>query len=546
MPAPTKEWLAEQYYSGRMNIPRAHYHVFSEDQHESLAEAFKRIAVNLSGELRLEMPSLVNRIQSQLPAGFPEAFANNVYRILAYHSTAPFYQDPYSALPESLALLDVQRALAWLLPDGHLRMSETGNMGRMRTPADRRRLLFQSLATCSISSVEHPDSESVRQNYARCNAYDAEHAMKEYGFTGEDVDEALSDWCKPNRDNDGDEMYHDLLDVLHSNVPDNFPFGSRRDDLRPLARDLRSETRFHELAIPRVELESLVQELLALQFRSTWSSSHPVDLETLDGPTASIMNAFICNDTELADAYPQGHDIVSWPAFDHGVKQCAHLFNPVYRLLIDTLLDGETDLWHLPAWESHEMPRTLLAREDIPTTPSILSYGWMMMMPGILPAIVDWEFLHTAISWRLLQGAHEEQVPPTSDNVWAHIRAQTITDNLSLPTTVILALEGRDLVSGEQYKGGVMVAADYDGDGGRTLMYNLYCFQIAPSVYCSKIPGGQWRQTTNGTLTFAIDKLSSGFNLNVDEMVVEIDMPYVSRAQRVQLNALEVWEDSGR
>lgn len=541
MPAPTTEWLAQQYHTGRIDLPNAHRYIPSENEVEALEHAFKTLADDVSGELRLQKTSLITCIQSQLPKNVPTTFADHVYRIFAYHSTAPLYHAPDTPAKEFFTLLDVERALVWLLPNRHLRMGETGNMGRMRTPADGHRLLFQSLATRSVATASDPILEATRRRYAHRNAYDANHVREEYGWTSEDVDEQLDDWCKTNRDDDGDEMYHDLLDVLHHNVPENFPYGSMRDDLRPLATELKIDVVFHSLAIPKADLVELVQALLVLQFEPGESG----DVRWSDETVASVMATFTCDDNEIAAAFPLNDDLVAWPAFDCGLqKLTSHLFDPVYRVLVAIFLDGKTDGTYIRA--PYDVPPELQT-SDQHSEPHVLSPRWMALVPGILPEIVNWEDLHTVLRWHRTSGSQAaSESAPDKDAIWTQVHTHPLAKRDDPRDAVILAFSGRDRVSGEPFRGGVIFATDYedDGNGGRVMVYSLHVFRLAPSIRCTKLARQEWRQDPNGELGFGV--VGSKFSLRVYTMVAEFALPEFGPLQTIEVDALEVWNDSER
>ncbi|KAJ4287708.1 hypothetical protein N0V90_012411 [Kalmusia sp. IMI 367209] len=544
MPPPTQEWLAAQYKSGRFDLPNAHHHILYDKEHEALNFAFNKLAIKVSDESRLEKTSLVSRMQSQLPLGIPPIFVDHVYRILAYHSTAPFYQAPSTPLPQSLSLLDIQRALVWLLPDRHLQMSEMGNIGRMRTPADNRRLLFQSLATRSATTANNPSDEAARRLYAHRNAFDREHLIKHCGPLSEDDDDVLTDWAKINRDDDGDEMYHDLLDVLQANVPENYPYASPRDQLRPLAKELKVDFEFHSLAIPRDELTDFVQALIALQFETAQSSLESVDLQSLDEVVSSVMATFTCDDNDLVNAFPVAHDLIAWPAFDRGFQRIPHLLDLVYRVLIDILLDGKAVATDIRP--SYEAPPALQARKQATNDSHVLSFGWMALTHALVPPVVDWETCHTVVRWHRSPGSNRAaDAMPNSDAIWAHIHPQA-TKNNEEPPASILAFSGHDQASRERFVGGIMVAADHDGEdgnGGRDLVYSFYIFRLAPSVLYAKLLSQQWRQGPGGELAFGDTQTSCRFRLRADKMVTEIELPTDGQLQMIELDALEVWKD---
>jgi hypothetical protein len=541
MSRPTKEWLAAQYHSGEFNLPNAHHHILYDREHEALASAFNSLAIQKSDEKRLEKTSLISRIQSQLPTGFPAIFSDHVYRILAYHSTAPFYKAPSTPLPQSLSLLDVQRALVWLLPDRHLQMAEMSNMGRLRMPADSRRLLFQSLATRCVSTTDSPSKEAARRRYAHGNAFDKEHIKKHCGQFSVELDDVETDHASTNRDDDGDEMYHDLLDVLHKNVPENYPYGSSRDKLRPLATELKVDLKFHSLVVPRVELTDLVRALLALQFEPA-QSSQSVDLRSLDEVVASVMATFACDDKDVVDAFPTAHDLVAWPAFDQGLRKMAHLFDPVYRVLIDVFLDGK--IADIKIGYSYEAPPELQSRQQTANKPLVLSLGWMALTHALIPPLLDWDSLHTVFRWsRSSVGCTASS--SRRDAIWAHIRPSAI-ENDEEPPVSILAFSGHEQSSGERFVGGVLAAADRDEvneNGAPDLVYNLYPFRLAPSVHYAKFLGQEWRGGSGTVLAFDDTKTEYRFSLQVDEMVAEIKMPALDGLRTIEIEELELWKD---
>jgi hypothetical protein len=528
MPAPTTKWLAEQYYAGRFNIPNAHHHILSEREHEALTDGFNSLTTESSEDSRLERTALVTRIQSQLPLGFPPIFADLVYRILAYHSGAPFHKPPTTPLSESLSLQDIQRALAWLLPDRHLSMAKMGTYGRTRTRADHRRLLFQSLATRHVHTPDDPASETARRRYSQRNAFDMEHVKSRFG--------GLDEYANINRDDDGDEMYHDLLDVLHENVPENYPYGSTRDELRPLAKELKAGFEFHELAVPRGELTDFIRALLALQYETNRAALKPGDLLYLDEVVASVMATFACDELDIQAAYPTADNLIAWPAFDQGVKQIPQLLDPIHRVLNDIFFNGDADI--APVSPLYSVPPELQTQDQHADTSHVLSLGRMTLTTAIVPPLIDWDTLHTAVTWR--RGSTPQ---PSSDAIWTHIRAPVLEPDTE-PQASILAFSGHVRGSDERFVGGVLAAADYDGDDGREQMYSVYPFRLEPSVRYAKLLGQEWRRGASGELAFEHTALK-GFRMDVRQMEVGIDMLGGDGDLVVELDALEVWKDGG-
>ncbi|KAJ4353805.1 uncharacterized protein N0V89_005535 [Didymosphaeria variabile] len=520
MPPSTPEWLAEQYHAGHFHLPDAHHHILSDKEHEALANGFNNLSTETSEELRLERTLLVTRIQSQLPLGFPSIFADLVYRILACHSTAPFYKSSSAPVPQSLSLQDIGRALAWLLPDRHLSMSTTGTHGRVRTRADHRRLLFQSLATPSLSTANSTANEVARRRYARRNAFD--------------VQERDRDYASINRDDDGDEMYHDLLDVLQNNAPENYPYGTTRDHVRPLARELKADFDFHGLAVPRGDLTDFVRALLALQFNTNQITLTSDNLRYLDDAVASVMATFTCDEQDVHDAYATADDLVAWPAFDQGLKEITHLFDPVYRVLNDVLLNGEVNIDTIPP--IYGVPPELQPELDTADEPHVLSLGRLALANAIVPPLVDWDSFNTVARWHRSSSAL-----PSSNAIWSNLQTPALEADDELQASTI-AFTGRVRGSGERFVGGVLAAADYDGDDGREQIYSIYVFRLEPSVRYAKLLGQEWRQGPSGELVFDNTTLS-GFRLDVGAMVVGMEVPGVSGEQVIELDGLEIWKD---
>jgi hypothetical protein len=112
------------------------------------------------------------------------------------------------------------------------------------------------------------------------------------------------------------------------------------------------------------------------------------------------------------------------------------------------------------------------------------------------------------------------------------------------PQASILAFSGHVRGSDERFVGGVLAAADYDGDDGREQMYSVYPFRLEPSVRYAKLLGQEWRRGASGELAFEHTALK-GFRMDVRQMEVGIDMLGGDGDLVVELDALEVWKDGG-
>ncbi|KAF7532062.1 hypothetical protein G7054_g8296 [Neopestalotiopsis clavispora] len=266
----------------------------------------------LNGLHEFDQESFTSQLHDK--GGLPQScsdFGPLVYNIIAYLGATPFHARP-GERPSSLSLSEVYCGLTWVLPDLHQSLVVASNRSRARTTADHRRLLFQSLATNTHESSSDPIKACQR---ATDNAQSS-------------TDSRWTDWITVNFDDDGDEMYHDVLDVLHATQPEtNPPYGDvKRDDFRDLAKTLaKDQPQLHTLAIPRDEFTVFVTFLLALQFEH---KSQP-NLSQYEDAARSL-TALFC---ETGDS-----EIITWPQFDDALQQTPFLFDPLHRLLSSAFL----------------------------------------------------------------------------------------------------------------------------------------------------------------------------------------------------------------
>ncbi|KAH8900383.1 hypothetical protein GQ53DRAFT_790151 [Thozetella sp. PMI_491] len=221
---------------------------------------------------------------------------------------------------DGLSLTQFTRSLVWLLPGRHASIIEEGSDSRMRTKADHRRLIFQSLAS---STYHKPYNRESARQLALHNAFEVNK-------------EEDREFCSLNHDEDGDEIYHDLLDVLYSTQDMNHPGISKvpRDAFRTIGKRLATENRFstlYALGIPTERLVALVRALLAFQLSP---GGTVVDLSQYDAAARSVCTAF-CEPEEVT--------VVTWPMFDRAFKSVApYLFDPLYRMVSLAFLQETT------------------------------------------------------------------------------------------------------------------------------------------------------------------------------------------------------------
>ncbi|KAI1085090.1 hypothetical protein F5B20DRAFT_130270 [Whalleya microplaca] len=243
-----------------------------------------------------------------------------IYSSIAYLSTIPFpkHPDARTSQLEGLSYNQLARGLIWASPGRYSYIIEEGNRSRQRTNADHRRLIFQSLASTTHAKPYHP--EQARQ-MALKNAFDV------------DDPDFYHEFCSSNHDDDGDEIYHDLLDVLYSMQPVIDPRYAtvHRDAFRATAKLLMEQnkvTSLHSLAIPTEDFIALARVLLALQFEPT---DVKIDLSQYTTAAQTVCAAF-CQDSNA--------EVISWPTFNHAFRDIMpYLFETFYRLLSCTFMD---------------------------------------------------------------------------------------------------------------------------------------------------------------------------------------------------------------
>lgn len=230
----------------------------------------------------LSPTALLSLLQTRVgfPTGSPqsEEAANIVFRCLWYLSTIPFPPIPSKDqwLPPSLSLTQTTRGLAWLLPGRCRVMIGQGSLSRSRTAADHRRLLFQSLAITTLGASSDPVA-SGKIAHADANPEAREDRAARNATEGLDPHQ---DWPVVNRDGDGDEIFHDLLEVLYATQPRGPVWLAPvdRDGFRWVAKGIVAQLpasssssndamsklpSLDSLVIPRARLETVVRLALA-------------------------------------------------------------------------------------------------------------------------------------------------------------------------------------------------------------------------------------------------------------------------------------------
>jgi hypothetical protein len=232
-----------------------------------------------------------------------------------YLSIYPFRHEH----PSALTLSELTRGLLWLMPyDKGVTFESWGGGWCEFSPADHRRLIFQSLATERNGHKLPYDVDEWRRE-ARRRAYE---------LPDEKIQSTLPQLGDPNCDDWGDELYHDLLSVVMTAQPKrSLPLaGEPRDAFRPLASRLHGEMppRLYELTVPTERLQEFVQLMLY----------HTFGISELDclGDTRELEQVADC----ITRAFAQHSDAgINWPMFDEGCRSAVRDLLKIWLSLLD-------------------------------------------------------------------------------------------------------------------------------------------------------------------------------------------------------------------
>ncbi|ODM21273.1 hypothetical protein SI65_04326 [Aspergillus cristatus] len=243
-----------------------------------LHETFESLATEEDGVKQLTQSAFLSFLTFSgfLPPSMRDAGAL-IYRSLLYLSQYPFYR----SIPEALTYEELIRALAWTMPERSRNIYDECHDSRSRSPADFRRQLFQGFATTR-------DGKSV--------PFDVEHTKEQaeqraFNFTGADRRRSAG----TNYDDDGDEMFHDILDVLYSVQPKDIGWKAPpRDCFRPIAKELVGDERVHHLSIPQDEFRAILKLLVTTYFGKPSFSFKLADLD-------HVVDCIICPVIQRSD-----------------------------------------------------------------------------------------------------------------------------------------------------------------------------------------------------------------------------------------------------
>jgi hypothetical protein len=220
-----------------------------------------------------------------------------LYHILHYLSGYPLHHYPSPAL----SLDGWLRAFGWLIPWRDGIWYEQGPGAHWRTPADARRAIFQSIATAREGEKLPYDPEEWSRQ-ARKRAFEFPESDSQYRES-----------ANPNCDEDGDEMYHDVLDVVFTaqvEVP-VWIAGIPRDVFRGLAKRFHGhDLKLHHLTVPLDTMRMVVKYLLIQQIGAGLTTKL-ICARDLDHVTDCLSRAFVQNSQVGAN----------WPMFDEASKK---------------------------------------------------------------------------------------------------------------------------------------------------------------------------------------------------------------------------------
>lgn len=175
-----------------------------------------------------------------------------LFRMLVYMSNYPLAPPA----PQSLTKSGFRRAIVHAIPRLSCFFMDSWNYSRERTPADMRRLVFQGLAVPAlpVGLPSFDDSHWTAKAQQRAVDFENQHGLNE-------------DVAVVNRDGDGDEIYHDMLDFLFSSQPEKSPWYApcHRDGFRGFGKKICWSPPLHELVVTRDVIVTLVELGLTLQ-----------------------------------------------------------------------------------------------------------------------------------------------------------------------------------------------------------------------------------------------------------------------------------------
>ena len=274
--------LSKDQVLKRLDDQMHFYHYYSPDEQDVIANFDIIIKTNRSCDESAFITFLTDRFPPT-SASIAEA-APILYTSATYLARFPFVEDPQplltlAALKRALLLSSVC-SNCWIQESTCYSVSTGEFVGcRGRTEVDYIRIIFQSIASPEPRNYSNTELEMI---------------------------ETIPKSGTPNNDEDGDELYHDVLDVLSATLPlEVWEIHPSRDQLRPLAKSLWStDLRLSHYRIDRNKLKTFIKPLIALAFRTEYVKI----VEFTDSEHDEVAN-------HVVNAFELGQRVISWPAF---------------------------------------------------------------------------------------------------------------------------------------------------------------------------------------------------------------------------------------
>jgi hypothetical protein len=249
-----------------------------------------------------------------------------LFNSLCYLSQVPL--QTASPPPVHLTLNGLKRALMWILPSKEQSVCIADVNERVRSPTDYLRLIFQSMAT-SDEKIKVPLPLRTVQSLA---VFDTTTVPTEQIYSFRDHSQHF--------DQDGDEMFHDVMDILWSTQP-HIPIGHAepiRDAFRPLAKKLHEGApSLYELVITSLRLKSFLSLLVATSFDEA-PLAMTQDLELVTQCIAASFHQRQVLDQHNGQTIGVSNGSVTWPMFHFAVNKllvsCLHYPHCCKRLTI--------------------------------------------------------------------------------------------------------------------------------------------------------------------------------------------------------------------
>lgn len=225
-------------------------------------------------ELRLTSSGFTELFQQFVPIDIGGQILDTaipiLWKIFVYVSRYPFESASQISLDNSMSCTMTRSAFLRALVQLHslfsdqLFNSDNDERTRAHTNADQRRLLFQAMSSRRLSHQENsPDNEAVWESKSveRASRYWPTHC----GVQAARVPNNMG----VNRDADGDECFHDLLDFMYALQPGLESAPIARQNFMDTAKGIVSRgevilTPLREYGLERDDFRNLVQFLLMM------------------------------------------------------------------------------------------------------------------------------------------------------------------------------------------------------------------------------------------------------------------------------------------